>query len=119
MITFKQFLLETFDIEAVKNKYSHKENLHRIDAFDKSGAVGYIVWDEDDGEIENVFVGRPYRRLGVGTLLWDLAVDWAEKNNAVPPEHSSKRSLEGDLWAKSIGGHIPNITDDVDGWTSR
>lgn len=101
----------------MKSKYSNDNGSHKIRVFNNSGAVGYIEWDEDDGEIDKVFVGEPYRRLGVGTHLWNLAVKWAEENGAVEPEHSSKRSFAGNEFAKSIGGHLPRITDDVDGWS--
>jgi GNAT superfamily N-acetyltransferase len=120
MITFKQFIGEAeFDLASLRHKYSNKDSNHRIDVFNDSGAVGYIEWNENDGEIEHLFVGGPYRRKGVATRLWELATDWAKGNDAVEPEHSSRRSREGDAWAKSIGGYIPRITDDVDGWTSE
>ena len=118
MITLKKFL-ESIDFDTLKSKYTKTDDSHRIDAFNESGAVGYIEWNDDDGEVDRVFVGRPYRRLGVGTRLWELATEWAEKHDAVPPEHSSTRSEEGDAWARSIGGHIPSLSDDVDGWSSR
>jgi GNAT superfamily N-acetyltransferase len=122
MISFKQFLLDDtnkIDFNDLKSKYTASDDTHRIDVFNSSGAVGYIEWGNEDGEIEKVFVGRPYRRQGVGTHLWDLAVEWAMKNNAVEPEHSSGRSKEGDAFARSIGGYIPDLTDDIDGWSRR
>lgn len=121
MITFRQFIMEALDWDSVKSKYTLDENnnQHRIDVFNDSGALGYIEWDIDDGEIQKVFVGRPYRRQGLGTHLWELAVEHAQKHDLVEPEHSSRRSKEGDDWAKSIGGHIPDLTDDIDGWSTR
>lgn len=108
-----------FDWDSLKQKYTFSEddNSHKISLSNKSGAVGYIEWDIDDGEVQKIYVGIPYRRLGVGTHLWELATDWANDNDAVAPEHSSKRSRDGDAFAQSIGGHIPDLTDDVDGWS--
>lgn len=120
MKTFKEFLLETdIDFDSLKTKYSMKLNKHRIDVFNSNGAVGYIEWDADDGEIEDIHVGKPYRRQGVGTHLWELAVEWSKENDALEPEHSSRRSKAGDAFARSIGGHLPDLTDDIDGWASR
>lgn len=119
---FKQFIIETstLDWNSVRSKYTLENNNYaRIDIFNNAGAVGYIEWDVDDGEIQKVFVGKPYRRQGVGTYLWELVEKWTSENNMTEPEHSSKRTFEGDAWAKSIGGHIPDITDDIDGWTTR
>jgi GNAT superfamily N-acetyltransferase len=102
-------------------KFNHSENNdhNRLDFFNKNGAVGYIEWSKDDGEIEKIFVGEPYRRKGVGTYIWEIAVDWAKENDQPEPEHSSRRSYDGEMFAQSIGGYIPNLTDDIDGWTSR
>jgi Acetyltransferase (GNAT) domain len=110
-------LLE-FDVDDLRSKYTNDGD-HRIDVFNNSGAVGYIEWDSSDGEVIKIFVGKPYRRQGVATHLWELATEWAENNNELPPEHSSRRSKEGDEFAKSIGGYIPDLTDDIDGWSSR
>lgn len=118
MITFKQFLTEAVHWESMKSRYSSTDDLHRIDLSNKSGAVGYIEWDRDDGVVSNIFVGKSYRREGVGTYLWELATDWAEENDANPPEHSTARTKDGDAFAHAIGGHVPDLKDDVDGWSS-
>lgn len=109
-----------FDWDGLKQKYtlSEDDNTHKISLSNNAGAVGYIEWDIDDGEVQKIFVGTPYRRLGVATHLWELANEWAEANGATPPEHSSRRTKEGDAFANSIGGRIPDLTDDVDGWAS-
>lgn len=114
-------LCEANDLYPLKDKYSFNENynVHRIDVFNNSGAVGYIEWDIDSGEVEKIFVGTPYRRKGVGTTLWELATDWSERNGAEPPAHSSRRSADGEAFAQAIGGHIPDLTDDIDGWSRR
>lgn len=106
-----------FNWDDVREKYSSTDDLHRIDVINKSGAVGYIEWDKSNGEVEKIYVGRPYRRLGIATHLWELAVDWAKEHNELEPEHSSRRTKEGDAFARSIGGRIPHLTDDIDGWS--
>lgn len=106
-----------FSFNELKDKYALEEYTHKISVFNNSGAVGYIEWDTDSGEVEKVYVGEPFRRLGVGTYLWELATEWAEKNDEVAPEHSSRRSEAGDAYARSIGGRVPDLTDDIDGWS--
>jgi GNAT superfamily N-acetyltransferase len=98
--------------ETVNNEY-------KLTFFNKNGAVGYIEWDMDDGEVSKIYVGDIYRRQGVGTYIWDVAQEYAKDNRLIQPEHSSKRTQEGDAFAQSIGGYIPSLRDDVDGWSSR
>jgi GNAT superfamily N-acetyltransferase len=119
--SFRQFIKEQLDWDSIKTKYSKDENynVHRIDVFNNTGALGYIEWDIDDGEIQKIFVGDKIRRLGLGTHIFELAQDYAEEHSLVEPEHSSRRSFEGDAWANAVGGRVPGLTDDIDGWSSR
>jgi hypothetical protein len=80
--------------------------------------LGYIEWSVDDGVVEKIFVGRDMRRQGLATYLWELATEMSENNGLESPEHSSRRTKEGDSFARSIGGYIPHLDDDVDGWSS-
>lgn len=114
--SYKQIAL---DWDTLKYKHSEDESDNRLDFFCNKGAVGFIVWSKDDGEIDKIYVGEPYRRKGVATHIWETATEWAEQNNQPVPEHSSRRSYEGEQFAQSIGGYIPRLTDDVDGWTSK
>jgi GNAT superfamily N-acetyltransferase len=109
-----------FDWESLN--YKHSETLYgdnRLDFFNKHGVVGFIEWDTDDGEVSKIYVGEPYRRKGIATYIWEAATEWAEQNNQPVPEHSSRRSYEGEQFARSIGGYVPRLTDDIDGWSSR
>jgi GNAT superfamily N-acetyltransferase len=119
--TLYQLVKENFNWDDIKWKYRYDDNqyLHRIDIFNSNGAMGYIEWSEDDGEVEKIYVGDKLRRQGLGTYLWELATDYSEKNNLELPQHSSRRSYEGEQFAQSIGGYIPRLTDDIDGWLSR
>jgi len=103
----------------LKYKHESSDDNNKLVFFNKKGAVGYIEWSKDDGEVEKIYVGEPYRRMGVGTHIWDTAIEWSKENNAELPEHSSRRSFEGDSFAKSVGGYIPRLTDDIDGWSQR
>ena len=110
-----------FDWDSLRASHSTNSDtgIHEIALANASGAVGYLRWDADDGEVTQLFVGEPYRRLGLATHMWELATDWARENGLAEPEHSSRRTEEGDRFASSIGGYIPRLTDDVDGWSSR
>jgi hypothetical protein len=112
-------ICENFDWDTLKFKYSEDDSDRRLDFFNKQGAVGYIVWEKDGGEVSSLFVGEKMRRLGVATFMWETATELSEKNSYDQPEHSSRRSEAGDGFAQSVGGYIPRLTDDVDGWTSR
>jgi len=117
----EQTLTENFNWDDLRHTYKLNidDNTHRIDIHNKSGAVGYIEWDIDSGEVDKIYVGKNLRRIGLGTYLWELATDWATENKQQPPEHSSRRSHDGEMFAQSIGGYIPSLTDDIDGWTTR
>lgn len=59
------------------------------------------------------------KKKGLGRHIWNTTTEYAEDNHLTPPKHSSRRSYLGDVFAKGIGGHIPNLTDDVDGWSNQ
>jgi GNAT superfamily N-acetyltransferase len=108
-----------FNFNDLKEHYSSDKDYNKVLLTNKSGQVGYIEWDKHSGEVNKIYVGAPYRRMGVATHLWELAVQWAKDNDELEPEHSSRRTKDGDEFANAIGGHIPDLTDDIDGWTSR
>ena len=107
------------DWDQVKHRYSHGNGLHRIDLSDPSGALGHMAWDDDDGVVSSLFVGEKVRRSGLATHLWELATDLSREKGFTPPEHSDARTEAGDAFAHSIGGYIPRLADDVDGWSGR
>ena len=74
---FLNYIKESFDWDNLKYQYSSPENynLHRLDFFNKQGAVGYIEWDKDDGETEKIYVGEPYRRKGIASHIWEVATE--------------------------------------------
>lgn len=91
---------------------------HEIMAFGDKGQVGRLLWADDDGEITHLHVGEPVRRHGVATDMWHAAHSEAEERGITPPEHSSRRTQDGDAWAQAVGGDVPELSDDVDGWSS-
>ncbi|MDX6225496.1 MAG: hypothetical protein QOE64_1872 [Frankiales bacterium] len=73
--------------------------------------VGYLRWlakrtqeqDFDAGVIGIVEVREPYRRLGIATRLLREAKRVSTEEGWTPPRHNSRRSMLGDLWARSVG----------------
>jgi GNAT superfamily N-acetyltransferase len=86
----KQFIeaLKCPDLALSKTRYSatHDGHGHRIDLSDASGALGFIEWDGDDGEVVRIYVGDKIRRCGVGAHLWQCAEEWAQENGAEAPQ---------------------------------
>lgn len=99
--------------------YNDNTDSHEVEAFTDSGQVGRLVWDDDTGEIEHLHVGDKYRRKGVATALWETAHEESSDLGVTPPAHSSIRTKAGDSWARAVGGHVPRLTDDVDGWSNQ
>lgn len=117
---------DAYDYSKSEDENDGVEYTLRLTAINSKGQVGYIEWDREGGEIEKIYVGDGYRRQGVATHLWDEAHDYVKEIHAkypdaviVEPEHSSRRSQAGDAWANSVGGHVPDLDDDIDGWSSR
>jgi GNAT superfamily N-acetyltransferase len=105
-------------------KYSNRANPmfpeeHEITAISDSGQVGRLIWDAEDGEVSHLHVGEPVRRKGIATSMWQTAHEEAESRGITPPAHSSSRTRAGDSWARAVGGHVPDLIDDVDGWSSE
>ena len=65
------------------------------------GYVGEMV-PLPSGEVGNIEVKKPFRRLGVATRLWEAAHD-----AGATLTHSPLRTPAGDRWAKSVGGDLP------------
>lgn len=84
---------------------------HEIAAFNKKEKVGRLIWHKDSGEIQDVFVNERLRRRGIATAMWDEAHKVAESRDLTYPEHSAKRTTEGDRWARSVGGQLPPLVE--------
>jgi hypothetical protein len=70
--------------------------------------VGAILWDRRSGEIESVGIEEEYRRQGLATELYHLAIAISSSPVSLPiPKHSVARSPEGHSWALAVGGEIP------------
>lgn len=83
-------------------------NLHSVEAVNSDNElVGHIEWDANSGRIGMVHTAPEYRKLGVATAMWQHAHTLADVTGITPPQHSSSRTLEGDLWAKKVGGKLP------------
>lgn len=81
-----------------------------IIALDGLAPIGHLRWDVEDGEITFVLVDSFHRRRGVATALWAAALEVVAGEGWEPLRHSAGRSLEGDLWARSVGGDLPPLT---------
>jgi ribosomal protein S18 acetylase RimI-like enzyme len=99
--------------------YNSQHDEHEVSAIDDSGTIGHLRWDDSDGEISSLRVADNRRREGIATALWETAHEEAEDRGITAPEHSSRRTEAGDAWARAVGGRVPDLTDDVDGWSSN
>ena len=72
----------------------------------KKGIIGklYLGNETKNGtrKIRNIYIRPEFRRQGIATGLYNYAVA-----NELKPRHSADRTDEGDAWAKSLGGWIP------------
>ena len=81
---------------------------HRVEAIEDGQPVGHLDWHMKTGHVLKVEVNEEHRRQGVATGLWQQAQTAASgTRSVVKPKHSSERTVEGDAWAKSVGGPVP------------
>ena len=69
--------------------------------------MGRIEWSSKRGEIFNIDVAEPFRRLGVANTLFHEAHKAAREQGLLEPVHSADRTDMGDAWAKQAGGEVP------------
>lgn len=66
-----------------------------------------MQWSDNTGELQHIMVNHDARRQGIATALWNRAQQLSGERGITAPTHSSKRTKEGDAWAKSVGGELP------------
>jgi len=71
--------------------------------------VGTLSWDPS-GEIKNIQVKPENRRQGIATKMLRMAEFETARRGTPPIQHSSRRTDDGDAWAKSVGGKLPPRT---------
>ena len=81
---------------------------HLIQVHDKAGdPIGHIQWLTKTGEIHSIRVASAYQRRGIATAMYHMANQLSDEYGVVKPKHSNDRSDQGDKWAKSVGGDLP------------
>jgi hypothetical protein len=73
---------------------------------DTGQVVGHLRWG-GHGVVENVQVNKDHQRKGVATGMWRHANELADQGLVPRPKHSDVRTAEGDAWAKTVGGELP------------
>jgi GNAT superfamily N-acetyltransferase len=81
---------------------------HRIIAHDSTGnEVGTLQWNKQSKRVHWVGVDKEHRRQGIASHMWDYAHQVSEEIGKPGPKHSNVRWNEGDAWAHSVGGNLP------------
>lgn len=82
---------------------------HRVVAQEGDETIGKLDWSPaESGHIVDIFVEKPFRRRGVATGMFKHAQHISSQFDDVPaPTHNSSRTEEGDAWARSVGGTLP------------
>lgn len=89
------------------------ESSHQITAYNEHGeSVGWLRWSGPEGgtftkphEITALGVSKEYQRQGIASEMYRQAKDIS------PIEHSSKRTWQGERFAKSTGDKVPRKAD--------
>jgi hypothetical protein len=79
---------------------------HEVVAHSGGEFVGSMRWNSR--AVQGINVNQQNRRQGIATAIWHEGHRLAEENARVPrPKHSGDRTIEGDAWARSVGGSLP------------
>jgi len=91
--------------------YDTHPTSHELEAFHPKSeeAIGYMRWDKKSGEIKDLSVDKEQRRKGVGTGMYNAAINVANSKGLVEPVHSPVRTAEGEAWARSLPDYAPSI----------
>ncbi len=76
---------------------------------DEDKQVGAMWLHPETGVIDQVYVSPSHQRRGIATQMFEMAkLAHAVKPEGYPyPQHSPARSVEGNAWAKAVGGKLP------------
>lgn len=102
------------DFASITNRDDSVASLH---AFLRLLPIGSLKWDTDDGTIFMVYVHPGFRRKGIATLLLHGAEELAAAHGWAVPAHSKERTVEGDTWARAVGGQLPRMSRAPEPWT--
>ncbi|MFG2847430.1 GNAT family N-acetyltransferase [Kitasatospora sp. NPDC048296] len=79
------------------------EGCHGVSAVTTDGVrVGSLLWDREDGMVWWVGVREKWRRSGIATAMWRLAVDKADTLGWTRPVHSDVLTPYGRAWIDSL-----------------
>lgn len=86
------------------------DQVRHLEAWDGATSAGYIevfgryYSAKARGRIKMIQVWEQYQRKGLATMLWEEAQRrWPD----LKIRHSEDRTVDGDAWARSVGGPIP------------
>lgn len=68
--------------------------------------AGKMVWNAR--QVGHILVDSDSQRQGIATGMWQEGQRLAAENARIPaPRHSPDRTIQGDAWAKAVGGRLP------------
>ena len=70
---------------------------------ESNNPVGELSWDPFSGTVLSLNVNSAFRRQGLASKFWEIA------SGLGPISHSVVRTLEGDDWARAVGGNLPDL----------
>ena len=94
---------------AVLRKLDRVASVHAFDI--ELRQIGHLKWPiaaDEHGEVTWIEVVPEWRRKRVATVMWEIASTVVEPGWPAP-HHSKDRTLEGDAWARSVGGELPAL----------
>ena len=82
---------------------------HLIETKHGRSVLGFALFNPD-GELDTVMVKPEHQRQGVATAMWNHA-----KVVGINAHHGRHRTKEGDAWARTVGGHLPRNSSEMQG----
>lgn len=80
--------------------------LHQVTAHHEDLQVGAMSWNARG--VHGIETQPGFKRHGIATGMWREGQRLAQENARIPaPRHSPDRTIQGDAWAKAVGGRVP------------
>ena len=98
---------QNLDISYVQNYSRNLPHTYMAHISDSGKHVGMMHLNHE-GVVNGIDVHPDHRRQGIASTMWQVAEQAAKENKDIPaPQHSERRTVSGDKFAKAIGGDLP------------
>jgi GNAT superfamily N-acetyltransferase len=92
------------DFHGITTQYIPDSVHHYMEAYLDGSPVAGITWKKSNGAIDQITTKEEHRRKGIGTSLYNAAVEYSATNNLPTPTRKKSRFItpDGDKFFRSL-----------------